>query len=441
MSAEVNPDGFLKEILDPFSLWFGELPRISRQLALRQVDAALQAPETLAAWQELPDLHAHLKLMLTRENQRTRLLSRRKQEESRVVFHTQLAVHASQTHELETIPVQVDRWIFRAPRLLHGSRKGELVLNLGPLPEDRITIRNATGGVGKATVHTTSRDYTGEAWPILPVLQFTREIRRWLSNPKGDTIESVIRPPSKTDDTESWQVLRELLSGWTFIQKELLKQQPWFIKDPPEPTNLWDQILDTAYVLRSYQADVELRVKADGTLAEENEDETAQVRLEVSIDTEGEETVATVTARPPDFLMDGAIAREVRTHFAEEFGSKGRLARELGKHGLAGSEDDIRNFIRNSANASVFRVMRRKFKDTELLVVEGNLRDKPFALVATGIFTFKDAAKTVVDSIDNPKLLHAGPITDAPALDRDDQKWFLMLAVAAERWAGSGILQ
>lgn len=440
MSAEVNPDGFLKEILDPFSRWFGELPRISRQMALRQIDTALQDPGSFAFWQELPDLHARLKLMLTREKQKTRLLSRRKLEESRVVFHTQLAVHASQTHELETIPVQVDRWIFRAPRLLHGSRKGELVLNLGPSHEDRITIRNATGGVGKATVHTISGPY-GEAWPILPVLQFTREIRRWLSNPKGDTIESVIRPPSQTDDTESWQVLRELLSGWTFIQKELLERQPWFIKDPPKLTNLWDGILDTAYVLRSYQADVELRVKADGTLAEENEDETAQVRLGVSIDTEGEETVATVTARPPDFLMDGAIAREVRTHFAEQFGSKGQLAGELGKHGLAGSEDDIRNFIRNSGNASVFRVMRRKSEDTELLVVEGNLRDRPFALVATGIFTFKDAAKTVVDSIDNPKLLHAGPITDAPALDRDDQKWFLMLAVAAERWAGSGILQ
>jgi hypothetical protein len=441
MSAEVNPDGFLKEILTPFSLWFGELPRISRQMALRQIDAALLDPGSFAVWQELPDLHARLKLMLTREEKVTRLIFRREQEESRVVFHTHLAVHATQTHELENIPVQVDRWIFRAPRLLHGSRKGELVLNLGPLPEDRITIRNATGGIEKATVRTTSRDYTGEAWPILPVLQFTREIRRWLSNPRSDTVESVIRPPSQTDDTESWQVLRELRDGWTSIQRKLLEKQPWFIKDPPKPTNLWDQILDTAYVLRSYQADVELRVKADGTLAEKNQDETAQVRLEVSIDTEREETVATVTARPPDFLMDGAIAREVRTHFAEEFKANGQLARELGKHGLAGSEDDIRNFIRNSGNASVFRVMRRKSEDTELLVVEGNLRDRPFALVATGIFTFKDAAKTVVDSIDNPKLLHAGPITDAPALDRDDQKWFLMLAVAAERWAGSGILQ
>jgi hypothetical protein len=441
MSAEVNPDGFLKEILTPFSLWFGELPGLSRQMALRQIEAALQTREPITTWQELPDLRARLKLMLTREKQKTRLLSRRTQEELRVVFHTHLSVRAAQTHELEDIPEQVDRWIFRAPRLLHGSRKDELVLNLGPAPEDHVTIRNAAGGVGRATVQTAIGSYTGEAWPILPVLQFTREIRRWLSNPRGETVETVIRPPSHADDAESWQVLLELLAGWISIQQELRKQQPWFLREPHPPLNPWDGILDTAYVLRSYQADVELRVKADGTLAEENQDETAQVRLELSIDSEAGETVATVTARPPDFLMDGDLAREIRTHFAEEFNTKGRLTEELGKHGLAGLGEDIRQFIRQSSNASVFRVMRHKSEDTELLVAEGSLRDRPFALVATGIFTFKDAAKTVVDSIDNPKLLHAGPITDAPALDRDDQKWFLMLAVAAERWAGSGILQ
>lgn len=441
MSAEANPDGFLREVLDPFSRWFGELPGLSRRMALRQIDTALQHPESLAVWQELPDLRARLKLMLTREEQKTRLLSRRKQEELRVVFHTHLSVHVAQTHELEPIPVQVDRWIFRAPRLLHGSRKDELVLNLGPTPEDRVIIRNAAAGVSKATVLTAIGPYTGEAWPILPVLQFTREIRRWLSNPKNDVVESVIRPPSQADAAESWQVLLELFAGWISIQQELRKQQPWFLRNPHPPLNPWDGILDTAYVLRSYQADVELRVKADGTLAEENQDETAQVRLELSIDSEAGETVATVTARPPDFLMDGDLSREIRTCFAEEFNTKGRLTEELGKHDLAGSEQEIRNFIRNSANASVFRVMRHKSEDTEMLVIEGNLRDEPFALVATGVFTFKDPAKTAVASIRNPKLLHAGPVTDAPALDRDDQKWFLMLAVAAERWAGSGILE
>lgn len=440
MSAEANPDGFLREVLDPFSRWFGELPGLSRQMALRQVDTALQDPGSFAVWQELPDLRARLKLMLTRDKKWTRLLSRRKQEELRVVFHTHLSVRAAQTHELEDIPVQIDHWIFRAPRLLHGSRKDELVLNLGPAPEDRVIIRNAAAGVSRATVLTASGPYT-EAWPILPVLQFTREIRRWLSNPKSDVVESVIRPPSQADDAESWQVLLELREGWTLIQKQLVEKQPWFIKDPPKPTHSWDQILDTAYVLRSYQADVELRVRADGTLAEENQDETAQVRLELSIDSEAGETIATVTARPPDFLMDGDLAREIRSHFAEEFNTKGRLTEELGKHGLAGSEQDIRQFIRQSSNASVFRVMRHKSEDTELLVIEGDLRDKPFALVATGVFTFKDAAKTAVDSIRKPKLLHAGPVTDTPALDRDDQKWFLLLAVAAERWAGSGILQ
>ncbi|HAB15913.1 MAG TPA: hypothetical protein PLX89_20715 [Verrucomicrobiota bacterium] len=452
MSAD--PGDTLSTLLGPLSRWFGSVPALSRSMAFRQVQDRLGSHCLPLEWRVLPGVRANLHLQLSRKDQRTVLLLFSEKSPDQVIFHTEIAVAVVQTQNPELIRTKIDHCVFRVPKLFNPAPAGTLLVRLGPADSQLLTIEDASKGPEGAKLKIGNKPVTKED-ALRLILDFTRSVREWLADPDAGAVDHEVRLPNTRDSSESKQVLAELATGWTFIQQELAQRQPWFTELSREgrsrPASTWDHLLDTPYVLREYGASVELRLKSDGTVADSDNDETVQVKLVLNMLVERGRVVAQVSARPPDFITEGDLSQQIRRGFSERRDLCVEIVTNLRQSGIVATNGRVADLIATAGEASVFRVRRRGSVDTELLVVEGVVSGRDVLVIVVGKIEFSGEGKNETMEVSDCKLLYGGPSgARGPKLGGNEEergqqfqgikKWFLHLAVAAERWAGTGML-
>lgn len=229
----------------------------------------------------------------------------------------------------------------RAAFMWHGDDKARVVLQR-VLPATPLKIR----------------------YEPMPLLMLLDEVAAWAKSgfSTGRTAALALNP----DSIEAVpRILNAVVAAWE-SGRQLLAQRP--VNDP-----LSELVPD--FQITSYRADVTLRLKPDGRLAEKRRDDT--FRLSMAVKSEGEDLRVTVGA--PDFLVEGELYQLLLDQLRDE-NATAQLFRQsrLDKT----REGAFRDFLRASPPV-IFRASKEDGVDTEVFVFRGDWDGQPKALAAS----------------------------------------------------------
>ena len=429
-----NPDQSLAEVLRPVSDSLAAVPARSRALAARFVSESLASRPIAPPLWSLPRLDLRLQLQLSVSQQKTILVIFRKDTGTVPIFKSETRFGLSPlAGPLPPLPAQIAELPCRLvlPPFILGRGTEPMRLRVGPDAADVLEINGRVHEPEHPLLRFRDRPLDGELWPLDPFLGLTRTLRDWLAGGQPEGAESLVLPLTADEPREGRQILYQLLAGWRQAQAALAEAEPAL--PAAAPPTLAD-CLATPYGLTDFSSEVVLRVRPDGTLAKANDDDTAQLRLRVAMLATESGWLARITARPPDFLLEGTVFEAVRDEFAWKL--RKDIEKTLAKAGVPAFLPEIQALIRSGGDCSmVLRVRRKGEEDTDLLVLTGELIGRRVALLLRGDFEFaRDGSGRIEDSGDF-KTLYAGPLApEVPVLDSEAQQWLLRLAVTARSW-------
>jgi len=437
----LDPSSLASGALDTLTRLFGELPRVARRMAVEQASQARVSRVPTRAWWLVPGLKGRFRYRLQNGE-------RAQANQETPVYDIEVGVRAGLvepgTDAPDPIPVR-SRIPFRVrvPNLIRVGREDQVLLDLRSSGLGLIRFENVSRQDVRVFVDNTP--VTG-AWPVEPVLAFAREVRKWVADPLGHSRELIGVLPRVEDPDELRQVLAVILDGFVGINNALAPNQSSTRPDPNPFSLPWDEpLLEPVFEVEEYRATVDLRLNPDGKLVTKDRSRlgpddrhrTVQVQMELEMLREQERWVARAACRPPDFLVDGEVAQAVRAAFADRDGFLKDLSKALGRADVG--KEDLQRFLLEAPEASVMRVGRDGDEDTELLIVEGTLGGQSTAVLAVAEVEFKKGDRTVVEDLDDVRLLYPDAKAQ-PGLDAKDQDWLLQVIRAARLWGGFGFL-
>jgi hypothetical protein len=305
-----------------------------------------------------------------------------------------------------------------------STKKNTVFFKLGPAGQNILAILNPESGK-KAMLRYSPKAIAGQVEPqsgkysLAPFLDLTWTIRDWLAqNKPASAAVKLDGVPSR--DTPVHEILTALLQAYVDSSETLAKS---FSND-----------LFVAYLIDSYKIALNLRLRADGSLAEKKEDE--QFRLMVhATTTAGPPPVTSVDLGPPDFLIDGklfdAFFSALRPPSAMQ-----ALAERLGI-----DPGFLRPFVVDAkANAVIFRIKRAKDHDDDIMVLSGQLLGVETTLIIEASFLVKpekDPPTVELDegSIEILKITGGGP--PVGQIPFGFVSYYLLLANGLRHWLAS----
>lgn len=301
-----------------------------------------------------------------------------------------------------------------------GATKGNTVFFKLGTGQNILAISNP--GSGKTTLRYSPQRIPGPVEPqegkysLAPFLDLTRTLREWLSQDKPSAAAiRLLGAPGKT--TPVHEILTAFLEAYVDSSERLARSSA--------------DDLFLPYVIDRYDLSLNLRVRADGSLAENKEDEQFRLILDASTKN-GPPPVTSVEFMPPDFLIGGAL-------FDAFFSAlQPPRAVQVLADALRINQGFLRPFIADAkSTATVFRIDRDADRDVDLIVLSGELTGSPTTLIIKARFRVKaekdpPTVEMDEDTIEVMRISGAGPPTGPiPGKFVD---YYLLLASSLRHW-------
>lgn len=307
-----------------------------------------------------------------------------------------------------------------------ATRLNTVFFRLGDGGRDVLAVKNPESGK-KATLRYSPGGTQGRVEPVKgryslrPFLDMTLTLRDWLAQEKPAflTLESA-GPPA--DEATVHRILTTLLQAYVDSNNALA---PTGVPDDTPPP------LRQSYRISSYDVTLKMRLKADGTLAQKEEEEAFQLAADVKLAEEPTRTAA-VTLGPPDFLVSGPL-------YDAFFGE---LETPLAVEAIAGAmhinAGFLRPFFASARPASaIFRVNRGPDNDRDILVLPGQLFGEPTTVIVEAEFLVnakkEPPSVELVNAAPRVVTLKGGDPGDSD-VNYDYAEYFLLLARTIWLW-------
>jgi hypothetical protein len=300
----LDPSALASGALNTLTGLFRELPAVARRMAMEQAAQARISPRQVRTWWLVPGLKGRFRFrLLNSERART--------DAAAPVYDIEVGVRAGlmDPGADEPTPAPIRSRIpfrVRVPDLIQIE------------PRDRVLLDLRSSGIGVLRFESVSRSdvevfindipVTG-AWPVEPVLAFAREVRKWMADPRGQSRELIGVLPRFEDPDELRQVLGVILDGFVGIHGALAPEDTTSVRTDLPSLPWHERLLHPVFELEEYRATVDLRLNTDGKLVTKDGKRTVQVQMELEMLREQERWIARAACRPPDFLVDGEVAR------------------------------------------------------------------------------------------------------------------------------------
>ena len=264
----------------------------------------------------------------------------------------------------------------------------------------------------------------GRTWRLSPFLALIDSIRSWISVGFDRGEEDILEVIDGETESEPKHILRLIVDAYISAVNNIQSKPPR-LKRFLEP-------LTTYYGISDYRARVLLRLKPDGTLASDDEDDPFQLLLQIYLSPETTGVKASVAIGPPDFIISGSLHEAFISSLQEE------SALEELESLLDSSKDEIKNYLsRFGSRSSIFRMKRERDYDTNILVLPGVLAGRRTISILRGRFEVQAASeqprvKLIQNSME--KLFAGIPDSASRGLDNDTVRYFLRLVVAIKHW-------
>jgi len=301
-----------------------------------------------------------------------------------------------------------------------ATRENTIFFKLGS-GENIFAISNPELGK-KATLRYSPERIPGPVEPqngkysLAPFLDLTATLRNWLllDKPSSAAIE-LEGTPSK--DTPVHEILTALLQAYVDSNDSLAKS-------PADDLFL-------PYVIDRYDFSLNVRLRADGSLAESKEEEQFRLILDASTKN-GPPPVTSVDLLPPDFLIGGALF-DAFFSALQPPGAVQALADALGIN-----PGFVRPFIADAkSTAIIFRIDRDEDEDEDVMVLSGELLGSPTTLIVRALFRVKaekdpPTVELNEDSVEILRITGAGPPTGP--IPFKFVSYYLLLASGLRHW-------
>ncbi|MBL9126073.1 MAG: hypothetical protein JNL97_00430 [Verrucomicrobiales bacterium] len=212
-----------------------------------------------------------------------------------------------------------------------------------------------------------------------PFVAWIETVGAWIRSPEAHASWRLLAPPTSDESLPARQILRAVVM--TFESATRTAESA-----PPTAPSAEDDRLDIAHRqdIAAFEGKTWLRLKSDGTaIAESEDDDPLTLEMAYALDQDRETPRLSVRLRPPDFLVDGTLHRQILDVVANAAIDAGWHERGRPLGGDTGiGEDEARAFFA-SADATVLRIRRRRDRDRDLLWLRGSVRKMPLRLLLT----------------------------------------------------------
>ncbi len=292
--------------------------------------------------------------------------------------------------------VQLDKYAFGAD----STSKNTLLLGLGPDHSDFLAVMNPEDGK-KAQIRYSPAGVPGPAEPnkgkysLAWVLSFIRTLSTWV---ESDLQASESRPIVVTSDETS-------VAGVLFFLLDAYVKSNQALQLPDAAVQQLPDIFQKTYAVNQYQADLKLRLRPDGTLADANASDTSQLTLSIRL-RDQRPPVAEILAIPNELSISGPLLDAFLNGL--QFGLMQSTWAQL----LKVNEAFVRIFFESVVgHTAVFRIARDKSLDTDVVLMTGMLAGAQKTVVLTAQFRVNAAS-------------------DPPTVDINDDNSVQILAIA-----------
>jgi hypothetical protein len=246
---------------------------------------------------------------------------------------------------------------------------------LGPQRKDILAILNADAGK-RALVRYSPEGSPGAIEPqqgrysLDWILQFIRTLASWM---ESDLVMGERLPAHVEADERSIPgILFYLLTAYTTSSTQLAQ--------PGSDVDQLPDIFQKTYVVNNYQADLKLRLAADGTLSDSEDYDTSQLTLHLRIQDRSGHT-AEITAIPNELAVSGPLLASFSS--ALEF----NVPRETWGDLLGVNPVFVPLFLESTRSSLiVFRIGRDRYADTDVVILSGTLEGQLSTIVLKARF-------------------------------------------------------
>ncbi len=255
-----------------------------------------------------------------------------------------------------------------------------------------------------------------------PFLMLFDEIAEWARKgySGGPRVPVLV---NATGDLAVQRILQAMILAWTEARS---------VCSRPAPHPLFDAILPPME-LRHYRAEMTLRLRPDGMLAEKENEDVFRMGMIAA----AEDDVVDLVLGPPDFLLSGNLYQKLLDAMVQDF----PLRRLFSDTGLQSFERDrFERFLRSAApEAVVFRTEKNRDVDTDVFVFVGKWDGETRRVIAVGKFRVHREGRTyvvrVLDEVESMTIAYSDlpsprPPRPSPLLPR----YLLMLVTQLRNW-------
>jgi hypothetical protein len=322
-----------------------------------------------------------------------------------------------------------------------------ILLRVGADYKDVLAVKNPHRGV-EVLIRARFR-YTGNGiseelsphvgmWPLQPFVNLVEAIRSWISEGPDRGHEVHYRMQDEDELSESNRILLQLVQAYCqAVNAVSHPQRERELSAVPTPSEgerarTIRGLLQTSYAVSKYDASVVLRLKQDGALAIDYDDDPFQLLLKLHMSRDKSGALARISVWPPDFLVSGGL----RDAFISAISTDENL--EMLADLLEIPTVHLEGFLHSlDWRTCIFRVRREREHDTNVLVLWGHL-DGEWALVMLRARFEVHAARTppavklIEDTIE--ALYRGDPHTTEQVLDGATVEYFLRLITLIKSW-------
>jgi hypothetical protein len=323
---------------------------------------------------------------------------------------------------------------------LEATRENTLFLTIGPQRQNLLAVMNPEKHnlVGITDPHWWPKlryspsgvpgaiESQNGNWFLKPFLDLTETLRSWVKDGFDVGLDMTFDVDSLGYQSDVRHILKTIIKAYSDAFSQ--------VRMGGRSQSKLLLALAGGYEVLDFQARVVLRLRPDGSIANDNNQDPFQLLMLVRMIQEQEKMKARIAIGPPDFLVSGALYAA----FLEALQQREALA-EIVKL-LHSSPEEVRSLLRTFAKFGViFRIKREDDGDTDILVLPGVDSGKSAALMLRGKFVV-DAAKDPPrvelkkDTIRN--LLFNEPNRESPSVDLEAVRYFLRLLDNIKRWIG-----
>ncbi len=259
----------------------------------------------------------------------------------------------------------------------HGP-KDNLLVALGNGNEDMLGLAGVDDGNPKLRYTPKAgeiRDFDGkDNWPMIVVIELIQAIRNWVGNkiqkekaypftPFRDESNAGANSKDRIVHSVIENISRAYCSGFSAV---LYGNGTIFDRSAS---------MGIGYGINDYQAKVSMRLDEEGQLSGDEDDNTFQLALNLSIVPENSGPQVHVAVEPPDYLVAGEFRQKFLDTIVENGSALKKICGDIKAFlGSDGDEKILKNkilgFIQKAGSESViFRINRKKDKDTDIIVL------------------------------------------------------------------------